>query len=55
MPLKTGKSKSVISGNIKEMVHAYKAKGTIGNTKPRSMKKARAIAAAAAYRKARGK
>lgn len=55
MPLKSGKSQSTISSNIREMLHKYKKKGSIGHTEPSSMKKARAIAAAAAYRKARGK
>ncbi len=53
MPLKKGKSKKAISGNIAEMVRAYKEKGSIGHTKPGSMKKAQQIAAAAAYGMAR--
>jgi hypothetical protein len=53
MPLRKGKGQKVISGNIKEMLHSYKQSGKIGNTKPKSMKKARQIAAAAAYSSAR--
>jgi hypothetical protein len=52
MPLSSGKSKKAISGNIEEMVKSYKQKGSIGNTHPKSIKKAQQIAAAAAYRKA---
>jgi hypothetical protein len=52
MPLKKGKGQ--ISDNIKEMMRAYKETGKIGNTTPKSKKHASKIAAAAAYRKARG-
>lgn len=52
MPLKSGNSQKTVSGNIQEMMRAYKAKGSIGNTKPKSAAKAVKIAAAAAYRKA---
>lgn len=52
MPLQKGKSAKVKSGNIRELMHAYHAKGKIGNTKPRSNKHAARIAAAIAYRKA---
>jgi hypothetical protein len=55
MPLSSGKSKKTISGNIEEMMRSWKAKGSIGNTKPKSVKKAQQIASAAAYSKARGK
>ena len=54
MPLKPGKSQAVKSENIGELVRAYKRKGKIGNTKPRSAKHARSIAAAIAYSKAQG-
>ena len=53
MPLKTGKGQKVISSNIKELLDSFKAKGSIGTSKPKSMKKARAQAAAIAYSKAR--
>lgn len=53
MPLKSGKSKAAITGNIQEMMRSFKAKGSIGNTTPKSPKKAQQIAAAAAYSKAR--
>jgi hypothetical protein len=53
MPLKSGSSAKTRSTNIREMLHAFKQSGRIGNTKPGSMKKAAQIAAAAAYRKAR--
>ena len=48
MPLKAGKSKDVVSGNIEEMVRAYGSKGTIGKTRPRNRHHARLIAIAAA-------
>jgi hypothetical protein len=50
MLLKKGK---VIGSNIKEMLHKYKLTGKIGNTRPKSMKQATRIAAAAAFSKAR--
>jgi len=53
MPLQPGSSKQARSQNIRELLHAYAAKGSIGNTKPRSAKHASRIAAAIAYRKAR--
>jgi hypothetical protein len=52
MPLRTGKSKKTIGANIGEMLHKFKMSGSIGNTHPGSTKKARQIAAAAAYSKA---
>lgn len=36
MPIKPGKSKKVISGNIKEIVGGYKTSGRIGTSKPDS-------------------
>ena len=53
MPLKKGSSKKVISKNIGELVNAYKKTGKIGNTKPKSKKKAAQIASAIAYSKAK--
>jgi hypothetical protein len=53
MPLKKGKSKKTISSNIRELIRSYKEDGMIGNTKPKNMKHAMKIAAAAAYSKAR--
>ncbi len=53
MPLKSGSSKGTKSSNIKELLHSFKAKGKIGNTKPGSMKKAQQIASAIAYKKRR--
>jgi len=50
--LKPGRSKKTISKNIEELIAAYKAKGMIGNTKPKDLEKARSIAAAIAYKKA---
>lgn len=52
MPLQPGSSAKTRSTNIKEMLHSFKQTGRIGNSHPKSMKKAMAQAAAAAYRKA---
>ena len=52
MPLKTGRSKKVVSENIGEMVSKYKKTGEIGTSKPaskgRAVKQAAAIALSAA-------
>ena len=53
MPLARGKSKSVISANIAEIMASFKRTGKIGNVKPRNARHARAIASAAAHSKAR--
>jgi len=53
MPLKKGKSKKVFSSNVKEIIHSFKQKGTIGTSHPKSMKKAIKQAVAIAYSKAR--
>ena len=55
MPLKAGSSAKTRSTNIRELLHSFKQSGRIGNSKPGSMKKATAQAAAIAYAKARGK
>lgn len=55
MPLKSGKSKEVISSNIKELVDTYEEKGTIGNSHPKSKKKAQKQAVAIALSKSRKK
>jgi len=52
MPLKKGKSDKTVSSNIGEMVRKYKDTGKIGTSRPKSMKAARAQAAAIAYSKA---
>jgi hypothetical protein len=53
MPLKSGSSDKTRSENIGELMHAYKSKGKIGNTTPKSKAKAAQIAAAIAYKKQR--
>lgn len=53
MPLKSGSGAKTRSTNIKELLHAFKSSGRIGNSKPSSMKAAVAQAAAIAYRKSR--
>ena len=55
MPLKKGKSKKVISSNVKELLHNYKEKGTIGTSRPKSMEQAQKQAAVIAYSKAKKK
>jgi hypothetical protein len=53
MPLKKGSSQETVSQNIKTLVHDYERKGTIGNSKPASKKKAVKQAVAIALNKAR--
>ena len=55
MPLKKGKSKKVISANIKEIMHSYHQKGTIGNSIPESNVKAQKQAIAIALDLAKNK
>jgi len=52
MPLKKGSSKKVISSNIKELVDAFKSKGKIGTSKPKSKKSAVKQAVAISMNKA---
>lgn len=52
MPLKTGRSKKVVSENIGEMVRKYKKTGSIGTSKPASKGKAVKQAVAIALSKA---
>lgn len=52
MPLKSGKSKKVISTNIKEVMDSYHEKGTIGTSTPANNKKAQKQAIAIAFSKA---
>ena len=53
MPLTPG---APISSSIEELINSYKSKGTIGNIKPKSKKKAIQIASAIAYKnRAKGK
>jgi hypothetical protein len=53
MPLKKGASQETVSSNIKTLVHEFERKGTIGNSKPASKKKAVKQAVAIALDKAR--
>lgn len=52
MPLKKGKSKKVVSENIKEIMHSYKKTGKIGTSKPKSKKQALKQSVAISYDKA---
>lgn len=53
MPLASGSGKRVISGNIRELMHAYAKKGAIGTSHPADAKAAQKQAIAIAYSKAR--
>ena len=52
MPLKKGKSRKTVSGNIREMVKSFKKRGKLGNSKPKSKKAAIKQAVAIALKKA---
>lgn len=52
MPLKSGKSKKVISENISETMRSYKKKGKIGASRPKTKAAAQKQAVAIALRKA---
>lgn len=52
MPLKSGKSKKVVSENISEVMASYKKKGKIGTSRPKSKAKAQKQAVAIALTKA---
>jgi len=52
LPLRKGRSKKVIRQNIGELVHSYEKTGRIGNSRPKSKKKAVKQAVAIAYKKA---
>lgn len=53
MPLKEGHSKKVRDANIQELIDSWKKTGMIGDQKIKTEKKAREVATAIAYRKAR--
>ena len=55
MPLKGGKSKKIISSNIKELVHSYKESGKLGTSTPKSKKAAIKQSIAIAFHKALGR
>jgi hypothetical protein len=53
MPLASGSSKATISSNVRELVRSARRKGKIGNVPVKSASKAREVASAIAYKKAR--
>jgi hypothetical protein len=53
MPLKKGMKS--MDENMGELMHTYKEKGAIGKAKPKGASKAREVAAAIAFKLARGK
>lgn len=50
MPLKRGKSRKIVSENIRTLMHDYERSGRIGNIHPKSRKHAQRIAIAIAMR-----
>lgn len=48
MPLKAGASKQTVADNIREIMHSFAVKGTIGTSRPASKKKAQKQAVAIA-------
>lgn len=52
MPLKEGKSRKTISGNIEKLVYAYDREGHVGSSRPASRKRAVKQAVAIALNKA---
>lgn len=52
MPLKKGKSDKVVSANISELMHGYKASGKIGTSKPENATQAKRQAVAIALSEA---
>jgi len=55
MPLQKGKSKKAFSNNVAELIRAYRRKGKIGSSKPKSEGEARKQALAIAYSVRRGR
>ena len=53
MPLQKGSSKPVIASNIRELLHSFKQKGSLGTSRPPSMQAAQKQAAAIAFSQAR--
>lgn len=49
MPLTQSKSKKAFSSNVGELIHAFKQKGKIGSSKPKSKAEARKQALAIAF------
>lgn len=52
MPLQKGRSNKTVSTNVKELVHSYESKGSIGTSHPASKKAAVKQAVAIALKKA---
>jgi len=52
VPLKKGKSKSVVSRNVSELMNKYEKSGKIGSSRPSSKPKAQKQAVAIALQKA---
>lgn len=52
MGLKKGSSREAVSSNVKKLVHEWEDEGTIGNSHPKSKKKAIKQAVAISLKKA---